>query len=145
MQTLTGGCLCGAIRYEASPEATENWYCHCRMCQKWTGSVVATDVIVKKHEFEITQGEPKYFKSSSIAERGFCPDCGSPLIFRTLKEDWLSIQTGTLDDPELAPPSGHYGIEGKISWLQLNDNLPAIRTEEDEWQQTRDEVSNPPD
>ena len=38
---LTGGCLCGAIRYEAKVSASENWYCHCRMCQKSTGSVVS--------------------------------------------------------------------------------------------------------
>ena len=135
MDTWTGGCLCGAIRYEATPTKSENWYCHCRMCQRWTGSVVATDAIVKKDEFEITKGKPKFYKSSTYAERGFCADCGSPMIFRAIEEDWLSIQTGTLDDPGVAPPSGHYGVEGKISWLNIADDLPHMRTEDDEWQQ----------
>lgn len=135
MEMWTGGCLCGAIRYEATLEKSETWYCHCRMCQRWTGSVVATDAIVKENEFRITKGEPKFFRSSHYAERGFCKDCGSPLIFRAIEDDWLSIQTGTLDDPEVAPPAGHYGIEGKISWLTIVDDLPRIRTEEDEWQQ----------
>jgi len=135
MDTWTGGCLCGAIRYEARPTKSENWYCHCRMCQRWTGSVVATDAIVMKEEFKITKGEPRFFKSSTYAERGFCADCGSPLVFRAIEEDWLSIQTGTLDDPEAAPPSGHYGVEGRISWLKIADDLPHIRTEQDEWQQ----------
>jgi hypothetical protein len=134
MDTWSGGCLCGAVRYEANPENPENWYCHCRMCQKWTGSAVATDAIVKKSEFRITHGEPRFFQSSSIAERGFCADCGSPMIFRAINDDWLSIQTGTLDDPEVAPPSGHYGIEGKVSWLSIRDELPQQRTEDDEWQ-----------
>ena len=135
MKTWTGGCLCGAIRYEATPEKSENWYCHCRMCQRWSGSVVATDAIIKKNDLKITKGEPKYYRSSSYAERGFCADCGSPLIFRATKDDWLSLQTGTLDDPEVAPPAGHYGIEGRISWLEISDDLPQMRTEDDPWQQ----------
>ena len=133
MQTWTGGCLCGAIRYEATPENPETWYCHCRMCQRSSGSVVATDAIIRKSEFKITRGEPKFFQSSSFAERGFCPDCGSPLIFRPVKEDWLSIQTGTLDDPSVAPPAGHYGIESRVPWHVIDESLPQMRCEDDEW------------
>ena len=59
------------------------------------------------------------------------------MIFRATKDDWVSIQTGTLDDPEVAPPSGHYGIEGKISWHLIDDELPQMRTEDDEWFQQR--------
>ena len=102
----TGGCLCGAIRYEADVADTENWYCHCRMCQKAAGSVVATSAIVPKARLRITQGEPKFYRSSRFVERGFCSNCGSPLFFRPVNEDWLSIQSGTLDDPGLAPPPG---------------------------------------
>ncbi len=137
MESWTGGCLCGAIRYEVTPTKSENWYCHCRMCQRWTGSVVATDAIVSRADFRITKGEPRFYASSSFAERGFCSDCGSPMIFRATKDDWVSIQTGTLDDPEVAPPSGHYGIEGKISWHLIDDELPQMRTEDDEWFQQR--------
>ena len=134
MKTWTGGCLCGAIRYQATPAKSENWYCHCRMCQRWAGSVVATSAIIPKQNLRITKGEPKYYQSSSHVERGFCSDCGSPLIFRPVKEDWLAIQSGTLDDPEVAPPSAHYGVEGRISWLVIDDNLPQMCTEENEYQ-----------
>jgi len=54
--TWTGGCLCGAIRYEAEVATAENWYCHCRMCQKATGSVVSTSAIVPKAQLRITRG-----------------------------------------------------------------------------------------
>ena len=137
MLEWTGGCLCGAIRYEVNAPKSENWYCHCRMCQKWTGSAVATDAIIAKSDIRITKGEPKFYRSSSFAERGFCADCGSPMFFRALKDEWISIQTGTLDDPEWAPPTGHYGIEGKISWLTIVDDLPHQVTEDDEWHKER--------
>jgi hypothetical protein len=135
--TWTGGCLCGAIRYEASVTDSENWYCHCRMCQRWTGSVLTTSAIIPKADLRITKGEPKYYRSSSFVERGFCQDCASPLFFRPIKDDWVSIQTGTLDNPELAPPKGHYGVEGRVSWLKIDDKLPSQRTEDDEWFQER--------
>ena len=133
MTILNGGCLCGAIRYEARSNKPDNLYCHCRMCQRWTGSVVATSATIPKADLRITQGEPKYFRSSGFVERGFCQDCGSPLFFRPIKDDWIAIQTGTLDDPELVPPVGHYGVEGRISWLKIDDDLPCERTEDDKW------------
>ena len=49
----SGGCLCGAVRYEANPVNSENWLCHCRMCQQWSGSVVSTDAIVPKKDFHL--------------------------------------------------------------------------------------------
>jgi len=135
MANWTGGCLCGAIRYEASVVESSNLYCHCRMCQRWTGSVVAASAIIPKVNLGITKGEPKYYQSSGFVERGFCQDCGSPLFFRPIKieDDWVAVQTGTLDDPEWAPPVGHYGVEGRVSWLEIKDELPCERTDEDEW------------
>jgi hypothetical protein len=129
--TWKGGCLCGAVRYEASVSASENWYCHCRMCQKASGSVVSTSAIVPKSRLRITRGDPKYYRSSRSVERGFCSNCGSPMFFRPVNEEWISIQSGTLDDPELAPPEGHYGVESWISWLKVDDGLKREETEED--------------
>ena len=128
--TWTGGCLCGAVRYEAKVSASENWYCHCRMCQKSTGSVVSTSAIVPKTQLRIIKGDPKFYQSSRFVERGFCANCGSPMFFRPVNEDWISILSGTLDDPELAPPEGHYGIESWISWLTIEDDLKKERTQQ---------------
>ncbi len=124
-----GGCLCGAIRYEANVTTSENWFCHCRMCQKATGTVVSTSAIIPKSRLQIIKGVPKFYKSSKYVERGFCSDCGSPLFFRPTNEDWMSILSGTLDDPELAPPQGHYGVESWISWLKIDDDLLKERTQ----------------
>lgn len=131
MKTWTGGCLCGALRYEATASESENWYCHCRMCQKATGSVVSTSAIIKKDQLRMLKGIPKFYQSSATIERGFCANCGSPMFFRPIKEDWVSILSGTLDDPELAPPEGHYGVESRISWLTIVDDLKQQRTEND--------------
>ena len=70
---------------------------------------------------------------SRFVERGFCCNCGSPLFFSPVNEDWVGIQTGTLDDPELAPPQGHYGVESWISWLKIEDKLKREPTQEDEY------------
>ncbi len=131
MKTLAGGCLCGAIRYEATVSESENWYCHCRMCQKATGSAVSTSAIVKKDQLRLLKGAAKFYQSSDDHERGFCANCGSPMFFRPVNEDWIAILTGTLDDPELAPPQGHYGVESRISWLNIVDDLIQQRTEVD--------------
>ena len=129
----TGGCLCGAVRFEADVTATENWYCHCRMCQRSTGSVVSSSAIVPKSKLRMTKGTPKFYRSSKHVERGFCPDCGSSMFFRPVRENWLSIFTGTLDDPELAPPQGHYGVESWVSWLHIEDDLKREYTQEGEY------------
>ena len=131
MKIWTGGCLCGALRYEATVSKSENWYCHCRMCQKATGSAVSTSAIIKKTQLRMLKGKAKFYQSSADIERGFCENCGSPMFFRPIKEDWISILSGTLDDPEVAPPEGHYGIESRISWLKIADDLKQERTEED--------------
>ena len=133
MEKWTGGCLCGSIRYEFEPNDVRNWFCHCRMCQQFSGAVVTNNLVVYLKDFRWVQGEPKYFKSSKIAERGFCADCGSSLVFAPLQADYICIQMGTMDDPELKPPKGHYGIEGHISWLPIDDSIEITRTEDDPW------------
>ena len=81
---ITGGCLCGAVRYEASETPQRAGICHCRMCQKSNGTPFAVGVYFHKTAFRFTRGEPKLYRSSDIADRGFCSACGSRLIFRPL-------------------------------------------------------------
>ena len=130
---VTGGCLCGAVRYEASEPPHHAEYCHCRMCQKHTGSAVGVYAAIRADSFRITRGEPKFYKSSDIIERGFCADCGSSLMARYFDPDhpYVWVCVGTLDRPEDAPPTQHFGIESQIPWLTIHDDLPRMRTEED--------------
>ena len=128
---VTGGCLCGAVRYEAGAAPRGVHFCHCRMCQRAFGSPFGMYGAVPADKLSFTSGAPKIYGSSSFAERGFCPNCGSQLTFRYLKSDRIGISIGSLDQPERVVPEIHWGIESRISWSQFDDGLPQKRTEDD--------------
>ncbi len=136
----TGGCACGAIRYEASEPPNKSGTCHCHMCQQWTGSAFYAFAGFPVSAFRFTRGEPKIYKSSPIAERGFCPDCGSSLTVRYLEslgegaksgpgQFWVAI--GTLDHPEAVSLNYHYAVETQLPWVHFDDDLPRTRMDED--------------
>ncbi len=129
MTAITGGCQCGAVRYALSATPTTE-FCHCRLCQRATGGVFAALSMVKTAELTWTKGAPAYFRSSTVARRGFCRDCGTPLTFEYDGKDRLEVTTGSLDDPEVAPLKEHFGVESRVSWLKLCDDLPQHRTGE---------------
>ncbi|MCH7635626.1 MAG: GFA family protein [Proteobacteria bacterium] len=126
----TGGCLCGAVRFEVSGPPNNTAYCYCKMCQQWSGSVLTSWAGFKTSDFRCTAGEIKYYKSSEFAERGFCPECGSSLVQRGSKDDWFSVSTGSFDHSEYFPPRVHSGIESQVSWLKVDDGLPRQTTNE---------------
>ncbi len=135
---ITGGCLCGAIRYESSEPPIETGTCHCRVCQKWTGSAFMVMARFFRTALRFTKGEPKLYRSSSIKEKGFCPDCGSSLFDRYLvrksarsNPDMVWVQLGTLDHPEAVSIDFHYGVETQLPWVHFDDDLPRTRCDED--------------
>ncbi len=125
IEPYTGGCLCGAVRYEGR-EFQGAAYCHCRMCQQAAGGPFYAFAQFARDSFRIT-GEPKWYRSSEIMDRGFCAACGTPLFvkYRIAKwSDWLIASIGSLDHPEAVPPQRHYGSESMIPWLEIADGLP---------------------
>ena len=128
---VTGGCLCGAVRYRINAPAIDVAYCHCRMCQRFTGAQVAAGAMFPIEAFRFTQGYPKYYRSSPIAERGFCADCGSSMIYKASVKapwsDWYWVYVASLDDPEHFVPTIHFGIESQIPWFNVHDDLPRMR------------------
>lgn len=129
---VTGGCLCSALRYESQEAPVEGYYCHCTMCQKHYGGLFGATVKVPKVAFRFTKGQPTYYRSSEIAQRGFCSTCGSPIafVFDALPDVWISI--GSLDYPADWPltkhaswgQTTHLQIGSKVSWFDINDGLP---------------------
>ncbi len=128
---VTGGCLCGAIRYEST--APPNWvsYCHCRICQKAYGALFGLFAAFPEAAFRYTRGAPKYYRSSPRARRGFCRDCGSPVDFRYDDRRERGVLIGTLDRPEEWPADRrHNGIESEVPWLVIDDGLPRVRADD---------------
>jgi len=98
----TGGCMCGAVRYECGTDPIAMGNCHCRDCQRATGSAFAAAVLVPVSAVKIT-GEVKYYEvigdSGGIVRRGFCPNCGARLFGQSAASaGGISIMAGTLDD-----------------------------------------------
>ena len=139
----TGGCLCGAVRYEARDPPLKIGYCHCRMCQKASGAPCAVGVYFANRIFRFTRGQPKFYKSSQIADRSFCADCGSRLLYRPSGSESVAVEVGSLDRPEDAPPSYHTGVESKIYWFSVDDTLPRKRTDDQDFRELPAETEAP--
>jgi hypothetical protein len=126
--SISGGCQCGAIRYHADMAPKYVHYCHCRMCQRALGNVFATLVPVRKDHLT-WDGAPSFYASSSLAHRGFCGACGTPLSFAYDASEWICVTLGSLDEPAAVQPEIHYGVESQVSWLHIDDELPREATD----------------
>lgn len=120
---LTGGCQCGAVRYRLEALPTGANVCHCRMCQKAGGGPFMAFAGVRLDELAWTRGGLKTFASSTIAERGFCGECGTPLTYRILGRDRISVTVGSLDRPAAVTPEMQYGVDSKLPWI---DSIPSL-------------------
>src|SRR6185436_2428547 len=104
MPTLSGGCACGAIRYTSTGDPLFALNCHCRDCQRESGSAFVPVLGVRKAGFVVARGSPRYFQiaadSGSTTTRAFCGDCGSPLFgLPGSAPEMVTIRAGSLDDP----------------------------------------------
>jgi hypothetical protein len=105
MSAQEGGCLCGAIRYAATSPPVRLTICHCRFCQRATGSAYLVEPIFQKTDFAVTSGEPKIYRqrsegSGKMVDVHFCAECGTKL-FLTFERfpDIVGVYGGTFDDP----------------------------------------------
>ena len=121
-----GGCLCGAIRYAVRGKPRYTLMCHCDSCRRAAGSPVVAWASFPLERFTIVRGEPKTFRSSPPATRTFCASCGTTLTAsRVERPDSVGITICSLDHPELLPPDHHSFMIDKVSWMRVNDDLPA--------------------
>jgi adenylate cyclase len=130
---ITGGCLCGDVRYEVNGVAIDSGYCHCKMCQRFSGAPIIAGATFPRDGVRFVRGELTYYSSSAIAERGFCSRCGSSLAYRPVARrwiDWIFIYDGSLDDSNAYPPEWHLGVESRVPWLPVDDNLQKVRCDE---------------
>jgi hypothetical protein len=127
--SFTGGCVCGAIRYEVNAEPIMMFNCHCRDCQRTTGSAFTPVVYVPANAFKITKGSPHYYSTQSEMaghnKRGFCPECGSRL-FGGASETGQGIAASSLDDPSLFKPQVHMWASDAQPWDSMDSTLPKF-------------------
>lgn len=128
---FTGGCMCGAIRYECTAEPTFMGNCHCRDCQQATGTAFAAAMLVPRNAVKIT-GEAKYFdvvgNSGNMVGRGFCPNCGSRLFSKPPIPELMGIMAGSLDDPSEFKPAVDIYTASAQPWDYMNPNLHKFDT-----------------
>ena len=130
MATVTGGCLCGAVRYTAEGDAGSATVCHCRDCQKFTGSVFAALVIVPKEALTLS-GSLKMFAgvggSGKSILRHFCTECGSSIAEEPGSRPGMVILTvGTFDDPTIATPAREIFHDDAVPWVQVQGDIPRF-------------------
>jgi hypothetical protein len=121
--TLTGGCQCGAVRFAADSDAVLGaGLCHCRMCQKQFSSPYASLVTMRADGVTWT-GERSLYRSSAVAQRGFCSQCGSPLTWEG-NEGEIELASIAFDDPNAIKPTDQSSRATRVSWTDEVERLP---------------------
>ena len=125
-----GGCDCKAVRYRLATEPMIVHCCHCRWCQRETGSAFVLNALIEKARVEILAGAPDPVATPSHSGRGQtifrCPACRLALWSQySIPTVWF-VRVGTLDNPDLAPPNIHIFTSTKQPWFELPAGVPAF-------------------
>jgi hypothetical protein len=125
---VTGGCLCGAIRYRVTQPLDKIIMCHCTDCQKASGTGASANTVVPSDKLQITKGSPRLFTkvvdSGNTLHRAFCADCGSPIYTRRDHMPEISVlKVGSLDAPDSMQIVMNIWTSSARPWIKLD---PAI-------------------
>ena len=131
--TRTGGCLCGAVRYESEGDPLFSLQCHCRDCQRSSGTAYIAAIRVPAAGFRITRGMPKRYvakaDSGNEITRVFCGDCGSPLYVQvSTRPDIVGIRVGSLDNPSGFRAEADIFVKSAQPWDHMDPALPKYPT-----------------
>ena len=122
----TGGCLCGAVRYEVKGPLRDVVNCHCSMCQRQHRNF-GPHSKARKVNITITNDSGlAWYQTSEIARRGFCRLCGSGLFWEPFDLDATGIIAGTLDGPTGLRTLGHIFVSEKCDFYEITDDLPQF-------------------
>ena len=134
---FSGGCACGAIRYECDAAPITSANCHCRDCQRASGSAFGPFLVVFAEGFRMTRGEPRFFRKLSDGgdpmARGFCAECGSPVVLlEGHRPKLMFIHAASLDDPSGYAPTMDIFTASAQPWdamspsLEKHERMPPI-------------------
>ena len=124
---VTGGCRCGAVRYEAVGEPAHHALCHCEQCRRSAGAWLIGWALFPRDAVTIT-GAPVSYNSSGDTERQFCGTCGTGLFYvsESVFPGQIDIQTGSFDDPDAIPPQARIQMADAPRWMAGFADLPAF-------------------
>jgi hypothetical protein len=125
MSAFAGGCACGRIRYECSEQPIVQLICHCRDCQRASGSAFAAVLAVPSDRLKFSGSELKYHSlkadSGRTMRRGFCRECGSPVSIRRPETPLIEfLQAASLDDPSKFHPTCEVWISSAYPWHTIH-------------------------
>lgn len=130
MTRFAGGCLCGAVRFQAAADPIVTRICLCRDCQHLTGGAgsvlafFATDAVRIEGP---TSGYSNTADSGGVMRREFCPSCGAPLFSRAeARPHLIGVRVGSLDDPSSVTPDSIIWTDSAPDWMHLDPNLPRV-------------------
>ncbi|MGO8970264.1 MAG: GFA family protein [Myxococcaceae bacterium] len=124
----TGGCFCGAIRYEVTLPMTAVTYCHCSKCRRWHGHVGAYSA-VDREGFRVTEARGlKWHSVSATVRRGFCIECGSSVLFDETPDPKMAICAGTLDAPTGIHEKAHIYVASRGDYYEISGDLLTYDT-----------------
>ena len=125
--TITGGCLCGHVRYEIRQQPNLVEYCHCRTCRRAVGAPVMAWAGVSLASFKFTKGDVTSYGSSEGVRRSFCGKCGTSLtIFSEAFPEDIYVSVASLDEPGAMPPEIHIWRSHRLEWFDTSDELPRF-------------------
>jgi hypothetical protein len=130
-ESITGGCLCGRIRYTVSQPIEKVIACHCTHCQKISGAASSHNAVVPASAFTLTAGTPKRYAdtadSGNTLYRFFCPDCGSSLYSQREKaREMVVLKVGTLDAPGEMTLAMNIWTRSARPWIHLDPEVPQF-------------------
>ena len=129
---LEGGCTCRAIRYRMTSAPLFVHACHCRWCQRETGTAFALNALIEADRVELTQGEPELVNTPSLSGRGQkiwrCPVCRIAVWsnYGGGGDKVRFVRVGTLDDPDSCPPDIHIFTASKQPWFQIPHGMRSV-------------------
>lgn len=130
-----GGCLCGAVRYEADWPPLATVTCHCKNCQKQSGSALSVIVVLPRAGLTINGELATYLdtaQSGRDVQRKFCRQCGSPVVTDTAAaqvEGIIFVKAGTLDDASDLAPTMHYWVDSAQKWFVFPEHGDLLPTQ----------------
>jgi hypothetical protein len=124
----SGGCRCGAIKFEASSEPFYTSYCHCSDCRRATGAPLAAFVGFFAKDVTFSGVEPSKYGKHPV-KRSFCANCGAPIAYSDARlSHQIFLMLGAMDHPERYAPAIHGYVSEQLPFLHLNDDLPRLET-----------------